>query len=154
MIEDGALVLAESGAILEYLAEKFGAGRFVPAMQTEVHTRYLHWMHFAEGSAMPLLVLELYLTRVTQAPAAVLDRINGQIAAQLDYLDSALADAAYFAGDDLSVADIQMSFPAIAATSRGGLTDGRPNVWRWLGEIRQRPAFARANPRGGELQLP
>lgn len=154
VIEDGALVLAESGAILEYLAGKYGAGRFSPAAQSEAHIRYLHWLHFAEGSAMPLLVLKLYLTRVAQAPAPVLDRIDGQIAAQLDYMDGALADAAYFAGESFSAADVQMSFPVIAAAARGGLNESRPNLWRWLGEIRQRPGFLRANGRGGELQLP
>ena len=154
VIEDEGLVLAESGAILEYLAGKYGGDRFSPMPQSEVHVRYLHWLHFAEGSAMPLLVLKLYLTRAAQAPAPVMERIDRQIAEQLDYMEGALADSAYFAGDTFSVADIQMSFPVMAAASRGGLNDSRPRLWRWLGAIKCRPAFERANARGGELQLP
>lgn len=154
VIEDGALVLAESGAILEYLAAEYGGGTFAPAAGTPEHIRYLHWMHFAEGSAMPLLVLKLYLTRALQAPQPVLDRVNAQIAAQLDYLESSLVDSTYFAGETFSVADVQMSFPVIASASRGGLNESRPRLWAWLESMKQRPAFAAAIARGGTLELP
>lgn len=154
VIEDGDLVLAESGAILEYLAARYGAGAFAPATGTPEHIRYLHWMHFAEGSAMPLLVLKLYLTRAVQAPQPVLDRVNAQIASQLDYLESALADSAHFAGENFSAADVQMSFPLLASASRGGLNERRPRLWNWLAAMKQRPAFIAATARGGALELP
>jgi len=153
VIEDGPLVLAESAAILEYLAETYGGGRLVPASGSADRVSYLHWLHFAEGSAMPPLLLKLYFSRVVQAPAPVLDRINGQIAAQLDYMDNTLAARNYFAGADFTAADIQMSFPVIAAAARGGLNAGRPHLWKWLQSIQQRPAFLRANERGGALKL-
>lgn len=153
VIEDGDLVLAESGAILEYLVGKYGGGKLAPAMGTAEHVRYLHWFHFAEGSAMPPLLLKLYFTRVVPAPAAVIDRVNGQISAQLDYLEGELAKSPYFAGAEFTAADIQMSFPVIAAASRGGLNDSRPHLWRWLTTVQQRPAFLRANERGGALKL-
>ena len=147
------MVLAESGAILEYLLEKYGGGRFVPKLGSPEHVRYLHWFHFAEGSAMPPLLLKLYFTRVVPAPPAVLDRVNAQIAAQLEYMDGALSASEYFAGTEFTAADIQMSIPAIAATARGGLDESRSHVWRWLKAIQQRPAFSRANERGGALKL-
>ena len=153
VIEDGALVLAESGAIGEYLAEKYGAGRFAPAADEVSRARHLYWLHFAEGSAMTPLILKLYLTRIVAAPAPVMDRINAQIGAQLDYMDRELAGAEFFGGGTLTTADIQMSFPVIAAASRGGLTSSRPDLWRWLTAIQQRPAFQRANERGGVLKL-
>lgn len=153
VIEDGALVLAESAAIVEYLAEKYGDGGLVRGVGSAARTQYLHWMHFAEGSAMSPLLLKLYFTRVVPAPEPVLERINGQIGAQLDYMDGALAKSAYFADAEFSAADIQMSFPIIAATARGGLNESRPHLWKWLGEMQKRPAFLRANERGGELKL-
>ena len=154
VLEDGELVLAESGAILEYLVDKYGEGKFAPNIGTAEHVRYLHWMHFAEGSAMPLLVLKLYLTRVVPAPAPVMDRINAQIGAQLYYMNDALAGSSFFAGSQFSAADIQMSFPTLAAASRGGLNDSRQHLWKWLNTVKQRPAFIQANVRGGPLQLP
>ena len=154
VIEDGALVLAESGAILEYLVGKYANGGLAPAAGGDDHARYLYWCHFAEGSAMPPLLLKLYFSRVVTAPPPVLARIDGQIAAQLDYMDGELAKSTFFAGAEFTAADIQMSFPIIAAASRGGLDAGRPHLWRWFAAVQQRPAFLRANQRGGTLQLP
>ena len=154
VIEDGVLVLAESGAILEYLVGKYAHGRLAPAADSPEHTRYLYWCHFAEGSAMPPLLLKLYFSRVVTAPAPVLERINGQIATQLDYMDAELSESAYFAGAEFTAADIQMSLPIIAAASRAGLDAGRPHLWRWLTAVQKRPAFLRANQRGGTLQMP
>ncbi|MEO8101908.1 MAG: glutathione S-transferase [Betaproteobacteria bacterium] len=154
VIEDGALVLAESGAIIEYLVGKYGNGGLAPPAGSPDHAQYLHWLHFAEGSAMPPLLLKLYFSRVVTAPAPVVERIDAQIARQLDYMEQALSDSPYFAGAGFSAADIQMSFPVMAATTRGGLDAGRPHLWRWLGTIRQRPGFIQASARGGPLQLP
>ncbi len=149
---DEALVLAESGAIVEFLVGKYGDGKFSPAVGTSAHAKYLYWLHFAEASAMTQLILKLYLSRLPDAPAPMISRVNGQIAAQLNYMESVLATQPYFAGDVFSAADVQMSFPIIAATSRGS-TDGWPHLMRYLGALKARPAFARANARGGELTL-
>ena len=139
---------------IDDIAGKYANGKFAPAPGSTDHARYLYWFHFAEGSAMPPLLLKLYFSRVVPAPPPVLERINAQIASQLDYMDSELSKSAYFAGAAFTAADIQMSFPVIGAASRGGLDASRPHLWRWLSDVRQRPAFLRANERGGALQLP
>ena len=147
-----ALVLAESGAIVEFLVAKYGDGKFSPTVGTKAHAQYLYWLHFAEASAMTQLILKLYLSRLPEAPAPMISRVNGQIGAQLDYMESVLATQPYFAGEAFSAADVQMSFPIIAATSRGGM-ETRPHLMRYLAALKARPAFERANTRGGELTL-
>ena len=156
VIKDGELVLAESGAIVEFLVAKYGKGALVPTPGSAAHAQYLYWLHFAEGSAMTQLILKLYLSRVpaeTGAAAALMTRVNGQISTQLDYMESVLAKQPYFAGDAFSAADIQMSFPIIAATARGGLDMTRPKLMDYLARLQGRPAFERANERGGKLTL-
>ena len=156
VIKDGELVLAESGAIVEFLVGKYGKGALVPTPGSAAHAQYLYWLHFAEGSAMTQLILKLYLSRVpTEAgvAAALMARVNGQISTQLDYMESVLAKQPYFAGDAFSAADIQMSFPIIAATARGGLDATRPKLMDYLARLQGRPAFERANERGGKLTL-
>ena len=105
---DGDLVLAESGAIVEFLVGKYGGGKFSPAVGTAAHAQYLYWLHFAEASAMTQLILKLYLSRLPDAPAAMMARVNGQIAAQLDYMETVLAKQPYFADNDFSAADVQI----------------------------------------------
>ena len=156
VIKDGELVLAESGAIVEFLVGKYGNGALVPATASAAHAQYLYWLHFAEASAMTQLILKLYLSRVpteTGAPAALMARVNAQISTQLDYMESVLAKQPYFAGEAFSAADIQMSFPIIAVTARGGLDAGRPHLMKYLASLQARPAFERANARGGKLTL-
>ena len=156
VIKDGELTLAESGAIVEFLVSKYGQGALVPVPGSAAHAQYLYWLHFAEGSAMTQLILKLYLSRVpteTGIPAALMARVNAQISTQLDYMESVLAKQPYFAGDAFSAADIQMSFPIIAATARGGLDSTRPKLMDYLARLQARPAFERANERGGKLTL-
>jgi len=153
VIKDGELVMAESGAIVEYLVGKYGHGSLSPAVGTPAHAKYLYWLHFAEASAMTQLILKLYFSRVPSAPPPLLDRINDQIATQLDYMESELTQHAYFAGAKFSAADIQMSFPIIAATARGELEQPRPNLMKYLASLQARPAFIRADERGGKLNL-
>ena len=151
VVEDGeGKVLAESGAIVEALLDRHDAeGRFRPPAGTEAHDRYRHWLHFAEGSAMPPLLVKLYLLRLGPAGAPALPRIDAGIAAHLDHMDAALAEQPFFAGPELSGADIQMSFPVEASVARGGLTPARANLWRWLETVRARPAWKRAVEKGG-----
>jgi glutathione S-transferase len=167
VITDGPLTLAESGAILEYLVERYGAGKLAPAAGTPERLRYSYWMHYAEGSAMPPLLLKLVFTQVPRAPMPGIFRpivrriadgvkksfVEPQIRLHLDYLEGELAKTTWFAGPEFSAADIQMSFPLEAASTRGGLDAGRPKLWEFLARIHERPAYRRALERGGPYTL-
>jgi glutathione S-transferase len=165
VITDGALVLAESGAIVEYLAETHG--KLVPAAGTPQWHRYRYWMHYAEGSMMPPLLLKLVFNRIERAKAPFFVRpvaraiarkakqsfVEPQIALHLDYLEAELGKSTWFAGEELSAADIQMSFPVEAAAARGGLDARRPRLMAFLERIHARPAYRKALERGGEFKL-
>jgi glutathione S-transferase len=167
VIQDGGLTLAESGAILEYLAERHGAGRLVPAPGTPERLRYAYWMHFAEGSAMPPLLLMLIFNRIEKAPMpffvkpvarAIARRakegfVLPNIERNLDFMESELAQRPWFAGAEFSAADVQMSFPLEAARARGGLDEKRPRLMDFLARIHARPAYVRAVERGGAYAL-
>ena len=167
VITDGDVTLAESAAILEYLVETYGDGRLVPAAGSPDRLRYRYWMHYAEGSAMPPLLLKLIFDRMESGPVPLLVRpvargiakrvkssfVEPQIARHLDYLESELGKAEWFAGDDFTAADIQMSFPVEAAAARGGLDQRRPKLMAYLERIHQRPAYRRAEERGGPFSL-
>ena len=167
VITDGDLTLAESGAIIEYLVERFGKGRLAPRAGTPERLRYTYWLHYAEGSAMPPLLLKLVFDRIETAPMPMLVRpvaraiarrakssfIEPQIAQHLDYLEMELGKSAWFAGDEFTAADIQMSFPLEAAAARAGLDASRPKLADFLARIHARPAFKRALERGGAYDL-
>jgi glutathione S-transferase len=164
VISDGDLTIAESGAIVEYLVERYGNGRLAPAPGTAQKLRYTYWLHYAEGSAMPPLLLKLVFDRIENGPMpffvkpiakAIAGRakssfIAPQIARHLDYLEDEIGKHAWFAGEAFSAADIQMSFPLEAAASRGGLNASRPKLMDFLSRIHARPAYQRALERGGE----
>ena len=167
VITDGELTVAESGAILEYLVECYGNGNLAPAPGTPERLRYTYWMHYAEGSAMPPLLLKLVFDRIEKGPMpffvkpiakAIAGRakssfIEPQIVRHLDYMEAELGKHAWFAGDTFSAADIQMSFPLEAATVRGGLNASRPKLMDYLDRIHKRPAYLRAVERGGEYGI-
>jgi glutathione S-transferase len=167
VISDGQVTLAESGAIVEYLLERYGNGRLAPAAGTPEWLRYTYWMHFAEGSAMPPLLLKLIFERIKRAPVPFFVRpiaraIAGRSLASLvepnlvrifDYLESELAGRDWFAGSAFTAADIQMSYPVEAARVRAGLNDSRPRVIAWLERIHARPAYGRALESGGVYEL-
>ena len=167
VIEDDGQVLAESGAIVEYLAERYGDGRLVPAAGTPERMRYRYWMHFAEGTAQPPLLLKLLFDRVETGPMpffarpiarAIARRAKGtyiqpNIDRNLDFMESELAQRDWFAGAGFSAADVQMSFPLEAARARGGLDARRPRLMGFLERIHARPAYHRAIERGGEYAL-
>ncbi len=164
VITDGDTVVAESGAIVEYLVERYGNGRLAPAAGTPDKLKYTYFLHFAEGSAMSPLLMKLVFDRVENGPmpffvkpiARAIARkvkdgfINPNIRAQLDYLESELAARPWFAGQEFSAADIQMSFPLEAATARGGLGAQYPNLFAFVQRIHARPAYQRALTRGGK----
>jgi glutathione S-transferase len=164
VITDGNKTLAESGAILEYLAETYGAGRFTPAPGTPERLRYTYFMHYAEGSLMPLLLLKLLFGHIPRRvpwpvrPVAKMisagaDRslIAPQIANHFAFLESELAHRDWFAGDAFSAADIQMSFPIEAAAARAGLGTGQPRLRAFVDRIQARTAYKRALEKGGPL---
>jgi glutathione S-transferase len=167
VITDGDLTLAESGAIVEYLVERYGAGRLAPPAGTPERVRYTYWLHYAEGSAMPPLLLKLIFTQIPKAPMPALVRpfvrriadgvrttfVEPQIKLHLDYIEGELSKSTWFAGDEFTAADIQMSFPAEGAASRGGLDASRPKLWAFLQRIHARPAYTRALERGGPYEL-
>jgi glutathione S-transferase len=167
VLSDGELTLAESGAIIEYLVERHGQGRLVPPPGTPERLRYTYWLHFAEGSAMPPLVMKLVFDRIAKGPMpffvrpvarAIAGRVKSgfiepNIARQLDYMEAELGRSTWFAGAEFSAADIQMSFPVEAAAARGGLDAKRPRLMEYLGRIHAREPYRRALERGGEFAI-
>lgn len=148
VVDDGAVII-ESGAIVEYLARKYGDGRLVPADGTPEALQHLQLMHYAEGSVMLPLMLRLYIGRLGEAGAPLHPRIASEIERHLGYLDGLLAGREWFVGDALGAADVQMSFPIQAARALHGL-DAFPNLASFADRIRGRPAYQRALERGGE----
>jgi glutathione S-transferase len=167
IITDGELVLAESGAIVEYLVDRYSKGRLAPPPETSERLRYTYWLHYAEGSAMPPLLLKLVFDRLEQSPMPFFIRpiarsISGsvkssfiapQIAQHLDYLEAELGKSLWFVGDEFTAADVQMSFPLEAAMARAGLDTSRPKLMEFLDRIHTRPAYQRALEQGGMYDL-
>lgn len=166
VIEDGDVVVAESGAIVEYLVGRYDhEGRLAPPRDGEAGRRYAYWLHFAEGSLMPPLLLALVFGQVRKArvPFFVRPIVRGiadkvgrgfvapELARLLAFMEDELATRPWFAGAGFSAADIQMSFPLEAAAARGGLDERYPNLQGFLARIRERPAWQRAAARGGEF---
>ena len=170
VLEEDGLVLAESGAIIEYLVERHDQAHRLwpspgPATDPE-RLRYRQWMHYAEGSAMPPLLLSLVFTRLQQAPMPFFAKpvakgiaekvlktfVRPQMRLHMAYMDAALGQHEWFAGDRFSAADIQMSFPVEAACSRGDASQ-YPHLRRFVEGIRARPAYQRAVERGGGFEL-
>jgi glutathione S-transferase len=166
VITDGELVVAESGAIIEYLVEREG-GRFVPAGGTPARLRYTHFLHYAEGSMMSPLLLKLVFDKVESSPMpffvkpiarGIAQKVKGsfvlpQIALHLGYLEAELGKHPWFTGEEFTAADIALSFPLEAAAARGGLNDKYPRLVDFLKRIHARPAYVRALERGGEYQI-
>jgi glutathione S-transferase len=162
IVDDGQTV-AETGAVIEYLLGKYGAGRLVPAAGTAEHLRYVYWLHYAEGSAMSPLLLKLLFGTMMPAGAPallkplvrsvtkpVLERyIDPQLREHADFWESELSKTGWFAGAEFSAADIQMSFPLEAAASRGDTGVKRPHTEAFLKAIHARPAYRQALERGG-----
>jgi len=167
VITDGDQTIAESGAIIEYLAGRYGGGRLIPPAGTPEHQRYVYWMHYAEGSAMPPLLLKLVFDRIETAPMPFFVKpiarqiagrakssfIEPQIKLHLGYMEQELGKTTWFAGNEFSAADVQMSFPLEAAAARGGLDPSLPKLTAFLERIHARPAYQRALQKGGPYEL-
>ncbi|HEY0587635.1 MAG TPA: glutathione S-transferase [Pseudoduganella sp.] len=167
VIEHEGNIVAESGAIIEYLVEKHGNDRLVPPAGTPDKLRWRYFLHYAEGSLMSPLLMKLVFDKVESSPApffvkpiksAIVQKVMSSfvqpnIDRHLAYLESELANRDWFAGNEFSAADIQMSFPLEAAAARGGLGASHPRLLAFLQRIHARPAYQRALERGGPYEL-
>ena len=166
VITDGDVTLAESGAILEYLVEKYGDGKFVPARGTPEYLKCRYFMHYAEGSLMGFLTLKLVFTKVRTAKVPffvkpITKKIAGQVegtfidpnlARHIKFLDGELAKSTWFAGSEPTIADIQMSYPMEALGARGaGQIPAR--ITEWVKRVQDRPAYQRATEKGGPVVM-
>ena len=166
VITDDGRVVAESGAIVEYLVDRYGNGRFKPTGEQDL-LNYRYYLHFAEGSAMPPLLMKLVFNKIKRSPMpffvkpiarGIADKVlasfvQPNIDAQLRFLEGELAQRPWFAGAEFSAADVQMSFPLEAAAARGGSMDAYPRLQDFLARIHARPAYRRALERGGPYDL-
>lgn len=148
VIEDDGVVIAETGAIIEYLVEK-ADGRLGPPAHRDAILRYRFFLHYAEGSLMPPLLVMLVVQRLGLLGRPARGRIQAMIDTHLDYLEREMTGREWFVGDTMSAADVMMSFPLEAARMRGGLGGSRPNLIAWLNRIHARPAYRRALEKGG-----
>ena len=167
VLTDDGLVLAESGAILETVIEHYGQGRLAPAPGTPERLRYRYWLHYAEGSAMPPLLFKLVFDKIESTPMPffvkpIAKAISGkvkssfilpQITIHLDFMEAELGKSLWFAGEEFTGADIQLSFPLEAAAAHGGLNGSRPRLMAYLERIHARPAYQRALAKGGPFTL-
>ncbi len=162
VITDGVNTIAESGAIIEYIVGNYGEGRLIPPPNTPERLRYTYWLHYAEGSAMPPLLMKLLFTLMPRrspmllrplvgkiAREALTTLVNPQLKQHMAFWETELTKNEWFAGIDFSAADIQMSFPLEAAAARAGLSDHHPKAMAFLKRIHARPAYQRALDKGG-----
>ncbi len=148
IIEDGGQIVAETGAIVDYLVDK-ADGRLGPPHRREDVLRYRHFVHYAEGSLMPPLLVMLVVRRLGLLGRSARAPVQKMIDGHLDWLETELAGRSWFAGDEFTAADVMMSFPLEAARHRAGLDEGRPNLVDWLERIHARPAYGAALKKGG-----
>ena len=148
VIEDDGRIVAETGAIVDYLVER-ADGRLGPPRRREDVLRYRHFLHYAEGSLMPPLLVMLVVRRLGLLGRPARAPIQKMIDVHLDWLETELAERPWFAGDAFTAADVMMSFPLEAARHRAGLDESRPNLLDWLERIHARPAYGAALKKGG-----
>ena len=167
VITDGDTTVAESGAIVEYLVGKYDDGRLLPAEGTPERLAYTYWLHYAEGTFMPLMIVSLIVGRIETAPAPFFVKpiakgiagkvrsnyLDPNVTRNLDYMEATLANTTWFTGDQMSGADILMSFAVEAAEVRTDLENTRPMLAGYLTRIRERPAYQAALEKGGPYEL-
>ena len=167
VITDGEVTVAESGAIIEYLVEKFDDGKLRPPAGTSERRAYTYWMHYAEGTFMPFMVLSLILRRIETAPMpffikpiarSIADKarsnyLDRNVRRNLEFMEEALETSIWFVGDTLTAADIQMSFALECAEVGNNLRQDYPKLADFLARMRQRPAYQAALRKGGPYEL-
>ena len=151
VITDDGRTIAESGAIIDYIVRRYGGGRLAPDPASADYDRYQEWLHYAEGSAMLPLMLQLYTLRLGEAGADLQPRINGEIENHLGYVERSLAGRDYLMGD-FTAADAQMSFVGEVGRAFGKLAD-KQNLNAWVDRLHARPAYKRALEKGGAYAL-
>ena len=152
VITDGDVTIAESGAIVDYIIRRQGGGRLAPTPDAPDREAYLEWLHYAEGSAMLPLMLQLYVMRLGEAGAPLKDRIDGEIDNHLGYINGALEGRDYLLAGGFSGADVQLSFVGEVGRAFGRL-GALPNLAAWVERIHARPAFKAALEKGGPYNL-
>jgi len=167
VVEDNGLIVAESGAILEYLQETYDLTSQLKPQSPEQKLQYRFWLHYAEGSLMPILLMKLVFNSLGKPPVPFGLRtlgkglgkgvqkawLNPQLETHARFIEAHLSENSWFAGDRLSMADIQMSFPIFALLARGGI-DNLPHTQAWKKKVEMRPAWQRAIQQGGPFDLP
>lgn len=167
VLEDDGRIIAESGAILEYLQENYDPQGTLKPADADQRLRYRFWLHYAEGSLMPPLLMKLVFSSLGKPPVPLGFRtlgkalgqgvqkgyLNKQIETHARYIEAELGSQPWFTGESLSMADIQMSFPVFALLARGGV-DHLPNLQAWKKRVEMRPAWQRAIEKGGPFELP
>lgn len=148
LLEVDGRMIEESGAIVEYLCATHGSGRWLPAPGTDEALRHNELMHFAEGSAMTPILLNLYVSRLGEAGAPLHERIHEQLAAHFGYLEQILRPSGHFIGDDWTGADVMLSFPAEVAVMQG-MSAAYPKLAAFVAAIHARPAWQAARAKGG-----
>lgn len=154
VIRDGEVTLAESGAILEYLIERYGEGRLSPPRGSAEWVRYTYFLHYAEGSLMPQLFLKLVIGKLGLLGMPARGFVKKSIETHLAFLEGELARRPFFAGDELTAADIQMSYPLIAARARAGLDERYPQLSSYVERLEEQPGLRRAIEKAGPLEAP
>jgi glutathione S-transferase len=161
---EGEVTVAESGAIIEYLVQQYGNGEYVPAMNSKAGRDYMYWMHFSEGSLMQQLLIRLIFEKVVTSPMPFFVKpiakgiakevmkgyVQPNIDAMLEFIESHLAKNEWFAGDKMSGADFQMSFPLEASVARGIVDERYPHIRQYVAKIHARPAYQAGLEKGGE----
>ncbi len=167
IVTDGEKTLAESGAIVEYLIDNYDDGRLRPADGTSLRLSYNYWLHYAEGTFMPLMILSLIISRIETAPMPFFAKpiakgiaakvrsgyLDANVKCNLDFMEASLGSSPWFCGDELTAADIQMSFAVEAAAVRTNLSDDYPNLASYLQRMQARPAYQAALEKGGPYEL-
>lgn len=166
VITDGELVLAETAAILQYIVERYGDGKLSAPWGSAQQIKQNYWLHAAEGSLMPYLIMDLVTSRIGSNAPFIIRPIAKAIAAEVDkgfthpnlcrfirYMEAELGKSQWFGGDEFSIADIQMGYPVEAAFARLGLGEKQPKLAAFLAAIRARPAYKAAIDKGGKLSV-
>lgn len=154
VITDKDRTVAESGAIVEYIVSRYGDGKLVPGVETPEHLRYKYWLHYAEGSAMPPLLMNLIFNLFGIKDSSAMDGfIAPQIKLHFNYIESELSKSKWFAGEEFTAADIQMSFPLELLGNLPQQLDSRPNIKEFLNRIHDRPTYKRGLEHGGEYDF-
>ena len=167
VITDGDVTVAESGAIVEYLVEHYDDGTLLPEAGTPERLAYTYWLHYSEGTFMPLMIISLIMGRIETAPMPFFIKpvakgivgkvrsgyLDANVNRNLDFMESTLAESDWFCGDVMTAADIQMSFPVEAAEVRTDLARDYPNLEGFLERIRALPAYQAALEKGGPYEL-